>query len=182
MTALLTRSFAMTATFGRCLRGCAQAALVALAFAMPAQAETLAFPAEAPVASLDVPEGWDARETATGMQAFSPESAIAFYIDITPIDDREKVVKDAFVFLLENDVVYDIDSQEESKGALNGLPAVIYNYDGDDKEGPVVIGLYLVQVSETTALVGTYWGAKDVQDTYGPIVAKMLNTLKAEKG
>ncbi|WAJ28970.1 histidine kinase [Antarcticirhabdus aurantiaca] len=153
-------------------------ALAALALGSAASAETLQFPSDAPVASITVPEGWTGEETeAGGIQAFSPDETVSFYVDVAASESAEKVLTDAASFLDENGVTIDAASQQDGTGTINGMQAGLTSWNGQDENGPVKITLAAVTASPQNLLIITYWASQEGGETNDAAVQAMVNSL-----
>lgn len=154
------------------------ATCAALFLASAAQAETLVFPSDVPVATISFPDDWSAEETESGIQSFSPDEAISLYVDVATPEDSKTIVDNAIKFLTDNGVTIDAASLKESKDTFNGMEMSNLSYDGTDASGPVSIGLSFVQPSEEKLLVLTYWGTKGEQEKHAEALTSIINSLK----
>lgn len=149
---------------------------------LQAHAATLLFPSEAPIASITIPDAWEPKETDAGVDATSEDGAVYFSADIANLESIEKVTSDAVDFLQENGVTIDGKSAKETPvEEINGLKMTTIDWDGKDKDGPVSIGLAFIQLSDTKALVATYWGSKTDEDKHSDDVVKILASIKPAK-
>ena len=160
-------------------------ALIAAAFATlllsgAALADTLAFPSDAPVASISAPDGWTLEETDSGVQILAEDDAIYIYIDVADAQTSDKVIDDAVAFLDENGVTVDSATQKQSEDTVNGMSMTNFDWDGTDENGPVSIGLSVVSPKTGKLLVITYWGTKGEQEKHGNDLTYIINSLKAE--
>ncbi|MGG6896818.1 MULTISPECIES: histidine kinase [Rhizobium] len=156
------------------------AALVA--FPMLANAKTLAFPSDAPVASVTVPDSWKPKETESGIDANSPDSAIYFALDVASGDNVEKVVGDAISFLDKNGVkVDDSTRKDDDSNEVNGMKLSILNWQGTDENGAVNINLGVLSPAPNKILVLTYWGSKEDQDKHKQEVLDIIGSIKPAK-
>ncbi|MFS8114040.1 histidine kinase [Rhizobium jaguaris] len=155
------------------------AAAFAATFPFLAHGETLQFPSEEPIAEVSIPQSWAPKETDTGVDATSPDSAIYLSIDIASDKTIEKTIDDAVDFLVKNDVEIDAKSKHEFPDSVhNGMKMAHLEWDGKDKDGPVDVELGLFQASEHKILVVTYWGSKDTQDKHDEAMQKIMDSLK----
>jgi hypothetical protein len=156
--------------------------IIAAAFAMfpfLAHAGTLVFPSDAPIASVTIPDAWGPKETISGIEAKSPDSAIYFSIDVATDKDMDKVIDDAVNFLTENGVTLDTATQRDSGDVeINGMNFGSIEFDGKDADGPVEISLGFASPAEGKMLVVTYWGTKATQDAHSADLGEILKSLK----
>ncbi|MDK4743633.1 histidine kinase [Rhizobium sp. CNPSo 3464] len=154
-------------------------AAVAISFPMFAHAETLQFPSEEPIAEVSIPHSWGPKETETGIDATSPDSAIYFSIDIANDATMNKTVDDAVDFLVKNGVNIDAKSKHEFPDTtLNGMKLGHLEWDGTDKDGPVHVQLAFAQPSEHKMLVITYWGSTEDEAKQDDAVSGIISSLK----
>jgi hypothetical protein len=156
--------------------------VLAVAFAafLPAisQAATLNFPSDEPVASITIPDSWGPKETETGIDATSDDSAIYIAIDVADAKTSDKVIDDAVAFLEKNGVKIDASTQKQSDEKLNGMAMSNFDWDGTDNDGPVSVGLSVLSPSEGKLLLITYWGTKGEQEKHGNELIAIINSLK----
>ncbi len=153
------------------------AALVVVPFF--AHAETLVFPSDAPVASVTIPDAWGPKETISGIEAKSPDSAIYFSIDVATDKNMDKVIEDAVKFLTDNGVTIDDTTQRDSGDVeINGMNFGSIEFDGTDVDGPVEVSLGFASPVEGKMLVVTYWGTKATQDAHSKDLGEILKSLK----
>ncbi|MGE6742019.1 histidine kinase [Allorhizobium pseudoryzae] len=161
----------------------AAAALAAMLFpaASFAAMKTLAFPSDAPVASIAFPESWGPEETDTGIQATSDDGAIYISIDVADGEGTDKAIDEVIAFLEKNGVSVDPATQKQSEDTINGMKMANFDWSGKDKDGPVSIGLSLVSPKPNKLLLITYWGTKGEQEKHAQTLGEIINSLKPAK-
>jgi hypothetical protein len=156
--------------------------IIAAAFAaflpVMAQAATLEFPSDEPIASVTIPDAWKPKETTSGIDATSDDSAVYLSIDVADEATSDKIIDEAFAFLQKNGVTIDEKTQKESEAEINGMKMKTFDWDGSDKEGPVSIGVAVLSPTEGKLLLITYWGTKGKQDAHDDELVAILNSLK----
>lgn len=144
-----------------------------------AQAETLKFPSEAPIASVKIPDDWGPKETESGIDATSPDSAIYFSIDVANEKTMDKVIDDAIKFLTDNGVEIDASSKSDSGDVeINGMKFGSLEFDGKDEDGPVDVSLGFASPRDGKMLVVTYWGSKEMGEKHHNELVGILRSLK----
>lgn len=159
------------------LRVLAAAAAILLSSAA-ARAETLLFPSDKPVASITFPHTWEASENESGVEGFSPDEAISFYVDVATEKTSDKVIDDSIEFLKTNGVTIDNKSLRESTTTVNGMEMSVFGWDGQDAEGASSIVLALLQPSPGKLLMITYWGTQGEEKKYEDDVDSIVNSIK----
>jgi hypothetical protein len=152
----------------------------ALAALLPAvsHAATLEFPSDAPIASITIPDSWGPKETETGIDATSDDSAIYLSIDVADAKTSDKVIDDAVAFLEKNGVKIDGSTQKQSDEKVNGMDMTNFDWNGTDDDGAVNVGLSVLSPSADKLLVITYWGSKGTQEKHGPELQSIIDSLK----
>lgn len=155
-------------------------ALLALTSPIAAHAATLTFPGDKPVASITIPDSWKPEETeGGGVQGTSDDSAVYLSAEVASDKSIDKVVSSAIDFLAKNKIAIDTSTQKETPTTdVNGLQMATLEWDGKDEDGPVSIGLLIVQVNADNALVVTYWGDKGEEDKHDAEVKAIVTSIK----
>lgn len=154
------------------------AAAFVVALPLAASAETLKFPSDAPVASVTIPDSWGPKETESGVDATSDDSAVYLSIDVADAKTTDKVVGDAIDFLGNNGVTLDPSTQkDEGESTVNGMKMSVLGWQGKDKDGPVEIELAFMQPSPDKLLVLTYWGSKDAGSKHDKEITAILSSV-----
>lgn len=154
------------------------AAFVALSLSGAAQAATLEFPSDEPIASITIPDSWGPSETESGIEATSDDGAIYLSIDVAESDTTDKVIDDVFAFLEDNGVKIDPTTQKQSEDKFNGMEMTNFDWSGTDKDGDVSIGVSLVSPKRGKLLVITYWGTKGEQEKHSKVLLDIISSLK----
>lgn len=144
-----------------------------------AQAATLEFPSDAPIASVTIPDAWEPKETTSGIEATSPDAAIYFSIDVASDATMDQVINDAIKFLTDNGVTIDETTKSDSGDVeINGMTFGSIEFDGEDADGPVEVSLGFASPSAGKMLVVTYWGTKETQGAHSKDLVAILKSLK----
>ncbi|ENN88193.1 hypothetical protein RHSP_40245 [Rhizobium freirei PRF 81] len=152
------------------------------AFPMLANAKTLAFPSDEPVASVSIPDNWKPQETETGIDSTSPDSAIYFSLDVATGDNIDKIIDDAVNFLAKNGVKVDASTRkDDDSNEVNGMKLSLLNWQGNDNDGAVNITLGVLSPAPNKILVLTYWGSKENQDKHKEEVLDIIGSIKPAK-
>ncbi|MBZ5761123.1 MULTISPECIES: histidine kinase [Rhizobium] len=158
------------------------ASAMAFAFPLLAQAETLKFPSDAPIASVTIPHSWAPKETETGIDATSDDSAVYFSIDVADEKSSDKVVSDAIDFLTKSGVKIDPATQkDEGDNTINGMKMSTLGWQGTDNDGAVDVELAFLSPVPGKLLVVTYWGSKDSGSKHDKELTSILSSLVAVK-
>jgi hypothetical protein len=149
---------------------------------MLAHAETIKFPSEAPVASVTIPESWGPKETESGVDATSDDSAVYVAIDVANGSTTDKVIDEAIDFLSKSGVKIDPSTQKDTEPTdVNGMKMATLDWDGTDEDGPVSVGLAIIATTPEKFLIVTYWGTKGEEDKHDKELASILMSITPSK-
>lgn len=139
-----------------------------LAFAMPAaaMAAEIQLPSDAPVASVTIPDSWNPTEIDHGVEAVSSDEAVYLSIEVADEKSTDKIIEGIFSFLEENGVKVDAATQSETDNKLNGMDVSTIEWDGQDEDGPVSVGVTMLSPKPGKLLLMTYWGTKGEQEKH----------------
>jgi hypothetical protein len=112
-------------------------AVLVMAAPMLAEAKTLKFPSDAPIASIKIPDSWNPKETDTGVDATSSDDAVYLSADVAELKSMDKTVTDAIDFLKEVGVTVDPKTLKETPvEEFNGMQMTTLDWDGKGRERP----------------------------------------------
>jgi hypothetical protein len=154
------------------------AATAALLMSTAAHAADMTFPSDDPVATITIPDDWGPKETDSGIDATSPDDAVYLSIDVADAKDTDATVQAAVKYLADQGVTVDDKSAKQTQNTLNGMPFFAVDWTGNDKDGPVSIGLAAVTVAADKNLVFTYWGTKGDEDKDQAKITEIMRSLK----
>ncbi|MFN7009683.1 MAG: histidine kinase [Allorhizobium sp.] len=139
-----------------------------LAFAMPvaALAAEIQLPSDAPVATVTIPDSWNPTEIDHGVEAVSADEAVYLSIEVADEKSTDKIIEGIFAFLEENGVKVDAATQSETDNKLNGMDVSTIEWDGQDEDGPVSVGVTMLSPKPGKLLLMTYWGTKGEQEKH----------------
>ncbi len=141
-------------------------------------ADTLRFPSDAPIAQITIPGSWGPKETDSGIDATSADSAIYLAVDVANAKTSDKVIDDAISYLEKNGVKIDVSTQKKTTEDLNGMELTNFDWSGTDNDGDVSIGLSVASPKPGKLLVITYWGTKGKQERHFDELQKIIGSLK----
>jgi len=146
--------------------------------ALPAAAATYELGSPA-IAQVTLPDAWSPTVTERGVEATSADDEI--YVAVRPASaaNVEDAVKQTLSYLVEQGVRIDASTQRQSAGQINGIEAVSLAYSGKDEDDEnIEISVSVFVVSPSAAVVLTYWGSKDGEQTYGAELRGILQSLQ----
>ncbi len=152
-------------------------ALIA-ALVAPAFGKTFKVPDESPVASITVPDSWKSKEIDKGIESQSADSEVYFAVEATDAKELEKTVAEAVEFLKGQGVTVDSSTMKQSEGTINGMKGWDITWNGKDKEGNAIVSLTILAVSDTKALIITYWASPEGTTKFAKELGEILNSIK----
>lgn len=141
-------------------------------------ADTLLFPSDEPVAQITIPGDWGPKETDSGIDATSDDSAVYIAVDVANAKTSDKVIDEAFAYLEKNGVKIDGSSQKKTTEDINGMEMTNFDWSGTDDDGDVNISLSIASPRPGKLLVITYWGSKGKQERHFGELQKIIASLK----
>ena len=156
-------------------------ALLAIVLPFAALAAEIRLPADSPVASVTIPDSWNPTEIDHGIEAVSPGDAVYLSIEVADEKTTNKIIDDIFAFLDENGVKVDPATQTEADNKLNGMDVSTIDWEGEDEDGPVSVGVTLLSPRPGKLLLMTYWGSKGEQEKHLNDFVAIIASIKPVK-
>jgi hypothetical protein len=149
---------------------------------VPAFSKTMKLPSdEFPFASITMPDDWEPEEINNGAAGESPDKAV--YMSAVAVGNEkgmESELDDTFAMLEEHKVEFDKSSKKENKFQLNGVDVEELIFHGKDEDGPCSISISFIPIKDKVVVL-TYWVTTAKEEQHSKEVAKILQSLKAEK-
>ena len=161
-----------------------RSAVVALILLTPAAAfaKTFPVPAEDPVATVTIPDGWEPKDYDGGVEATSPDGAVYVAVEEVLANDVGSTAEEGVKFFAKQGVEIDEKSLKTQDIKINGLPAFDMTMSGTDKNGPTEVGMTLVGTNaEGKFLMIYYWGSEEGQKANLPDLKAIADSLQATK-
>ena len=157
------------------------AAFFAFALPVAALAADMQLPADAPVATVTIPDSWNPTEIDHGVEAVSADDAVYLSIEVANEKTTDKMIEDIFAFLEENGVKIDLATQSEADDKLNGMDVSTIEWEGEDEDGPVSVGVTMLSPKPGKLLLMTYWGSKGDQEKHLNDFVGIIASIKPVK-
>jgi hypothetical protein len=137
--------------------------IAALLAAVPsfAYAKNYAIPKNNPVATLALPDDWEADTIDSGVEVTSKDGEVYIAFETVKAADAKSAVGEAIDYLVSKGVKIDASSMKTKDGAINGMPSTEIDWKGTDKDGDTEISLIVVQASKDRLVMLTYWGTPE---------------------
>ncbi len=143
------------------------------------EAKTIKVPSdEFPIASINLPAGWEPEEVNNGVAGTSPDGAV--YLACVAVGSEKGMdaeIDDTFAMLKEHKVVLDQSSKKENKFKINGFDAEEMLFQGKDEDGPAAVSITFVTMKDKVVVL-TYWVSTEDETKHLEEVGKIVNSLK----
>ncbi len=130
------------------------------------------------IAKITFPEDWKVTEEDDIINATSKDESISLDVEVADAENLDAVLEETIKYLKENKVTVDETTLKESEGKINGLDAVFHSYDGKDEEGPCVVSLCFVIISEEKLVSILHWSPAKVDEAEQKKVLEILGSVK----
>jgi len=153
------------------------AAVLSIMLQAPASAATYDL-GSPPVAQVSLPDAWSPKVTERGIEATTDDDEI--YVAVRPVSmaNTEDAVKQTLTYLVEQGVRIDASTQRQQEANVNGIDAVSLAFSGKDEDDEnIEISVTVFIVSPSAAVVLTYWGSKEGEQTYAAELRGILQSL-----
>jgi hypothetical protein len=153
-------------------------AWVCVGFATPLFAATHKVPPEEPIASIRIPDKWQAKEYGERVEADSPDRAV--YLLVMPVE-RNKTAEsmgEAMRYIRNRGgITVKSNTIRNEPGKLNGMDARFVSWQARDKNGDVEIKFVILSLAENQQLLAVYWGSPGANKKYRSELDKMLQSI-----
>jgi hypothetical protein len=154
--------------------------LVALLATVPsfAFAKNFAIPEKNPVATLVLPDDWDADTIDTGVEVTSKDGEVYIAFETVKAAKVENAVKEAIEYLVEKGVNLDASSMKQKDATINGMQGTDIEWSGKDKDGDAKISLTILQASKDRLIMLTYWASPEGEKANLEALNKIATSIK----
>ena len=158
----------------RIILACAIAAIVSI----PAFAKSFAIPSENPVATVVLPDDWNADEIDTGVEVTSKDDEVYMAFETVKASSAEEALNEGLDYLKAKGVKLDESSMKQQEMNINGMKGLAVNFTGKDKDGDAEISLILLGASKDRLVMLTYWSSPEGAKANGDTLNKIADSIK----
>ena len=158
----------------RIILACAIAAIVSI----PAFAKSFAIPSENPVATVVLPDDWNADEIDTGVEVTSKDDEVYMAFETVKAASAEEALNEGLDYLKAKGVKLDESSMKQQEMNINGMKGIAVNFTGKDKDGDAEISLILLGASKDRLVMLTYWSSPEGAKANGDTLNKIADSIK----
>jgi hypothetical protein len=154
--------------------------LAALLASVPAfaNAKSFAVPPKNPIATVVLPDDWDADEIDTGVEVTSEDGDVYIAFETVKTANVKSAVEEAIGYLLKKGVKLDGDSMKQKDIKINGMDGFEIDWDGKDKDGDTKISLTLLAPSKDRMVMLTYWASPEGEKKNMDALMKIEKSIK----
>jgi hypothetical protein len=163
------------------MRRLAVAALFAFCLPLAAQAKTYAIPSSDAIATVTLPDSWDADELDDGVEVTSNDETVYAAIEAVDLLDVKAATVEAIKFFDEKGIKIDASTQKETDFEVNGMKAFELGWKGKDHDGDTTVSITVIGVSEKKMLMITFWGSEEGQSANIEGLKKIISSIQATK-
>ena len=155
------------------------AAMLALALASPAMAETYRIPEGKPIVTVDIPDdGWNASKIERGIELSDDDDEVYLAIEAVESKDLKQAVEQAVAYLNREGVKVDRATEKKGEGKLGDFPVFDIGWNGKDQDGDVVVHLTVVEVAPERSVLFTYWATPKGDKAQDEAIHNMAKSIK----
>ena len=158
----------------RIILACAIAAIMGT----PAFAKSFAIPSENPVATVVLPDDWNADEIDTGVEVTSKDDEVYMAFETVKASSAEEALNEGLDYLKAKGVKLDESSMKQQEMNINGMKGIAVNFTGKDKDGDAEISLILLGASKDRLVMLTYWSSPEGAKANGDTLNKIADSIK----
>jgi hypothetical protein len=160
----------------------AAAALLLAVAPLPALAKVFPIPTEDPIATINVPDGWEPDTFEEGVEMNSPDSKVYIAAEEVEAADLTEAVTETVKTLAKEGLEIDTGTKKDKDITINGMKAHDFTYTGKDKDGPANFSITLVETAKPgTFLMLSYWGSEEGEKANAEALQAISNSIQATK-
>jgi hypothetical protein len=141
-------------------------------------AKNFAIPKNDPVATVVLPDDWDADAIDSGVEVTSKDGEVYIAFETVKAADVKTAVGEAIDYLVSKGVKLDSSSMKQKEVTVNGLSGVDIDWIGTDKDGDTEISLMVLGASKDRLVMLTYWGTPEGGKANGEELNKIAQSIK----
>ena len=163
-------------------RNVVAAFLVFLAMTSACFAKTFPVPDDNPVATVNIPNSWDANQYDAGVEATSEDGDYYVAFEGVTKNNAKDAAKEALIGFLKQGVQLDVDNVKTDEVILNGMPIVVLSYKGRDQDGPTNVRILIIPAEKKNRFLIMYtWGSDEADAANAKDIDAMLNSITLTK-
>jgi len=146
-----------------------------------AYAKEFAIPQDKPIATVVLPDDWEADDIDSGVEVTSKDGEVYIAFESVKATKLEAAIKEAVEYLVKKGVKLDTSTAKQTEITVNGMPGVDLNWSGTDKDGPTQISLTMLFPTKERLVMLTYWGTPEGGKANAEALNKIIQSIKPAK-
>lgn len=152
-------------------------ALMALAMPAFAYAKTLTLGADAPVVTVDVPDEWSTNEYPNGV-AVTATGNYLVTVEVVPVAEIASKMEAAMKYFMDQGVELDKSTEASQDMKINGYDVKYTEWRGKDKDGPAIVTISGMVLSDEQIIQINTWGSQDADKANSDGILALVNSIK----
>ena len=154
-------------------------ASICVALATPAFSATHKVPADDPIATIQIPEKWQAKEYEERVEATSADGTVHLLVAPGETDKINESIGEVMRYVKgKSGIAVKSQSVKEERGKVNGMEIRNVSWKGQDNKGEVKISFTVLAVPENKSLLMVYWGSPEATKNHERELNAMLQSIK----
>lgn len=150
---------------------------VALLGAAPACAKSVKLSADAPVATITIPDSWDTTASDGGLESLSPDKTVYLSGEIVASADLKAAGQEVARTLAEQKIKIDPKSQKAMPLTVAGMPGAAISWDATDADGPTQVHMVVLKAKPGEQVLLLRWGDADAEKTHAAEIDAILKSV-----
>ena len=142
-----------------------------------ASAKTFKLGGDMPIASIAIPDGWDADAADGGIEALSPDKGIYLSAEIVDSADLKDAGQETARNLAEQKITLKQETKKQVPVAVDGLPGVEIVWDATDPDGPTQVHLTVLKVVPDKAMLLVRWGTDAQEKSHAAELESVMKSI-----
>jgi hypothetical protein len=143
-----------------------------------AYAKNFAIPKNNPIATVVLPDDWDADTIDSGVEVTSKDGEVYIAFETVKAADIKTAIGEAIDYLVSKGVKLDASSMKQKDETINGMSGAEIDWSGTDKDGPTQISLTILAASKDRLVMLTYWGTPEGGKANAETLNKIAESIK----
>jgi hypothetical protein len=143
-----------------------------------AYAKNFAIPKDNPVATVVLPDDWDAETIDSGVEVTSKDGEVYIAFETVKATKIQDAIGEAIDYLVKKGVKLDASSMKQKDITINGMPGADIDWTGTDKDGATEISLTMLFPTKERLVMLTYWGTPEGGKANAETLNKIAQSIK----